>query len=784
MKHSIEVWIKMEYKNMLVLGVVIAVMLMTFGCAAGGTMNLQAKAVQGGIEVSWDPSSQANVVGYNVYRSTEEGTLGNKLNPTMLTDTTYTDTTVKNQVTYYYTVKSVDSNGNEGASSNQVSSSVRTSPPEDLKMEINGGDEYTSSATVTLYLSADGASQCRYSNDGTTWSGWERYSTQKSWTLSSGDGPKDVYYQCKDDVGNTAMPISESITLDTKSPEITISSPEEGKEYSTTFDLVFTVEDPLSNTVTCTGDVSGNPISIGVVDAGKEDTMHVTAKAGSHTLTLTCKDEILSSTKKVSFTVTEKPEVTVHIESGSGYVAKRDVTLDISAPSATNCRFSNDGVTWGSWSPYSTTVQWTLSAGDGTKHVYAQCEDSAGKTSDVASDTVVLDSRPPPYIYIQINDDEQHTNSRDVTLGLYCFSGSQCRYSNDGQQWSDWSSYTTSKSWTLSPGEGKKYVYYECEDSNGKDLGQASNYIYYSEIPPNRPSDMRIEINGGDSHTRSRNVELEVHAKYANQCRFQENDESWSEWEDYTTEKDWKLSRGYGKKTIYYQCKNDYGTNEVHDSIYYDSGEPSKIDDLSASADDDTIHLSWSRVKDTGSGISGYYIYRGTNSGGPFHLVGHTSGTSYRDHDVVEGNTYYYSVRAKDKSGNEGPNSNIAHATVKKSSPPGKVTDLEAEALTDSIDITWSAPSEKGSGIDYYNIYRSTHSLGMFSKIDTSSTPHYKDTTVVEGEGYSYSVRAVDSDGREAEDSNIASADCCLGGGGVPIGPGPVMPNDSGPLAE
>jgi len=775
----------MKDKKIFVLGVVVLVLILLFGCAAQAQKGLAAKAVQGGIEVSWEPSG-TSVVGYNVYRSTESGTLGDKVNPTMVTDTSYTDTTVQNGVTYYYTVRSVSSGGSENSNTGQVSATGDTEAPEDLQIEVGGGDKYARSTDVTLSLSADGASQCRYSNDGNTWSDWSSYTTSKSWTLSSGDGNKDVYYQCKDGVGNTAMPVSATVYLDSTPPTISVTSPEQGKEYGEKFDLTFTVTDPISNTVTCTGDMDGNSVAIGVVDVGKEDTTQLTADPGSHTFKISCTDQVLSADKTISFTVTAKPSVSVHIESGAGYVAKRQVTLDVTAPDGGQCRFSNDGTTWNSYSPHSSTVQWTLSSGDGTKYVYVQCKDSSGVASDVVSDSVILDTRPPPYIFIKINDDEDWTNRKDVTLGLHCFAADECRYSNDEQHWSDWSSYTTSKSWTLSSGEGKKYVYYECNDENGNDLGHASNYIYYSEIPPNPPTELRMDINGGDSHTTNKYVDLDLHAKHANQCRFRQSGGDWTSWEDYQTEKSWKITGDYGKKTIYYECKNDYGNKQIHDSIYYDSKAPPAINDLSASADSDSIHLSWSRVKDS-SGISGYYIYRGTSSSGPLHAVGHTGGTTYKDDNVVEGNTYYYSVRAKDNSGNEGPNSNYAHATVKKSGPPGKVTDLDAEALATSIDITWSAPSDKGSGIDYYNIYRSTHSLGMFSKIDTSQSGHYKDTTVIEGEGYSYSVRAVDTNGKEAEDSNIASADCCLSGGGgdEPIGPGPVIPNESsGPLVE
>ena len=58
----------------------------------------------------------------------------------------------------------------------------------------------------------------RFSNDGSTWSGWESYTTSKSWVLSAGDGVKTVYVQFKDGLGNGSGDFTDTITLDTAPP--------------------------------------------------------------------------------------------------------------------------------------------------------------------------------------------------------------------------------------------------------------------------------------------------------------------------------------------------------------------------------------------------------------------------------------------------------------------------------------------------------------------------------------------------------------------------------------
>jgi fibronectin type 3 domain-containing protein len=78
-----------------------------------------------------------------------------------------------------------------------------TSPPPAPSFKINGGDPCTGSKAVELSISC--APDCyviRFSNDGTTWSDWYACGSTKSWTLTSGYGPKTVYAQCQDVCGN------------------------------------------------------------------------------------------------------------------------------------------------------------------------------------------------------------------------------------------------------------------------------------------------------------------------------------------------------------------------------------------------------------------------------------------------------------------------------------------------------------------------------------------------------------------------------------------------------
>jgi ELWxxDGT repeat protein len=77
---------------------------------------------------------------------------------------------------------------------------------------INREAARTTSANVSLYIYGTGwAQQMRFSNDGTTWSNWEAYSSTKNWTLASGTGTRTVYVELQN--GTTVLRANDSIEL-------------------------------------------------------------------------------------------------------------------------------------------------------------------------------------------------------------------------------------------------------------------------------------------------------------------------------------------------------------------------------------------------------------------------------------------------------------------------------------------------------------------------------------------------------------------------------------------
>jgi hypothetical protein len=108
-----------------------------------------------------------------------------------------------------------------------------------------------------------------------------------------------------------------------------------------------------------------------------------------------------SSTNRLIATDTIPPAGTVAINGGAAFTVTNAVTLNLAATDnsgvvASN-RFSNDGTSWSPWENYTTAKAWTLTTGDGNKTVFVQFSDAAANATN-ASDTILLDTRPPPVL--------------------------------------------------------------------------------------------------------------------------------------------------------------------------------------------------------------------------------------------------------------------------------------------------------------------------------------------------------------------------------------------------
>jgi Abnormal spindle-like microcephaly-assoc'd, ASPM-SPD-2-Hydin len=93
--------------------------------ASNGTLAvpLTGTGVTHSVSLSWT-NTAAQIAGYNMYRSTVSGGPYSKINPTLITTTNYSDSSVASGTTYYYTVTAVGTNGTESGYSSPTTATV------------------------------------------------------------------------------------------------------------------------------------------------------------------------------------------------------------------------------------------------------------------------------------------------------------------------------------------------------------------------------------------------------------------------------------------------------------------------------------------------------------------------------------------------------------------------------------------------------------------------------------------------------------------------------------
>ncbi len=148
------------------------------------------------------------------------------------------------------------------------------------------------------------------------------------------------------------------------------------------------------------------------------------------------------------------------------------------------------------------------------------------------------------------------------------------------------------------------------------------------------------------------------------------------------------------------------------------------------------VLLSWSSIKKADN----YKIYRSTSKKGPYTMIGKTASLKYLDTKCHTGATYYYRIRACQKSGKGfaySPYSNIVKVRVQPSKPV--ITKLVPTGK--KLKLSW----KKVSGASGYSIYRSTEKRGSYQRIKILSSgkkTSYLMSLPPKGNTYYYKVRA------------------------------------------
>ncbi|QRK07426.1 glycoside hydrolase family 9 protein [Archangium violaceum] len=97
------------------------------------------------IQLTWAANAEADLKGYNLYRSTTSGFTPSASNriASGITAASYSDSGLNASTTYYYKLTAVDTSGNESSASSQASATTQQAPASSLSVQYRDGDGNT-----------------------------------------------------------------------------------------------------------------------------------------------------------------------------------------------------------------------------------------------------------------------------------------------------------------------------------------------------------------------------------------------------------------------------------------------------------------------------------------------------------------------------------------------------------------------------------------------------------------------------------------------------------------
>jgi uncharacterized repeat protein (TIGR02543 family) len=656
--------------------------------------SLSASAISSSqINLSWSASTDSGgsgLAGYKIERCTGSGCTSFSQIATT-TSTSYSNTGLSASTTYTYRVRAYDNAGNNSGYSNTASATTQA-PPDTTPPTTPGSlsASAVSSSQINLSWSAStdsgGSGLAGYKIERCTGSGCTSFSqiattTSTSYSNTGLSASTTYTYRVRayDNAGNNSG-YSNTASATTQAPPdttpptpgtVTPSNTQYSNFVDSPFDLSTTFTDNESAVTSCEYTTNGSTWYSATVSGSIPNfTCTKTGITGTNGQVLTLNMRATSTggtgtAAAVTRTVDASPPTTSD-NSSSTWTSTSPVTVTLSPSDGTGSGVASTKYcvdTMNSCTPNTTGTSVSVSCASGSEcvqYVRYFSTDNVGNQETTKSSNPIRQDLKPPVGTVSINSGATYTNSTSVTLTLSCTDSasgcSQMQFSNDNVTYSTPETYTTSKAWTLTSGDGTKTVYAKFKDTIGNWSSAYSDTIVLDASPPTGT----ISINSGATYTTSTSVTLSLTCSDASGCsemQFSNDGSSYSTPEAYSTTKAWTLTSGDGTKTVYAKFKDTIGnwSSAYSDTIVLDSTAP--VDGtLSAAPSNTQISLSWSGFSDTTSGIGSYKLVYSTSSTPSSCSVGTQiysgTGTSYTHTSLTNGMTYYYRVCATDNANN------------------------------------------------------------------------------------------------------------------------------------
>lgn len=299
-----------------------------------------------------------------------------------------------------------------GNVSDTVTTSVLldTEAPSDATVLLTGRDRAGSSSissrlnTVEVGITGTSGVEMLVSEDsGFPGAVWSDFRSSFPWTFSGDDGSRTLYVKLRDAAGNTSTIFtSNALTIDRAAPTVPYVTINGGAAYCTSTSATVTLNavDATQMRISTDGDFS----TVAWENYVASTTVTLPSGVGTKTVFVVFRDDAGNETSVVSDTIdfddAEPTSPSVFIQDGDAYAASVSVMLTLSAVDADFMQISTDG-TFDSepWTAFASTATIVLPGGDcatvDCKIVSVRFRDVAGNISDIATDSITLDTTLP-----------------------------------------------------------------------------------------------------------------------------------------------------------------------------------------------------------------------------------------------------------------------------------------------------------------------------------------------------------------------------------------------------
>ena len=252
---------------------------------------------------------------------------------------------------------------------------------------------------------------------------------------------------------------------------------------------------------------------------------------------LLLESNVTSETITLDMTPPGVISIEVSDRTGDGVIYTNDTTVSIEAfgvsAEASQMMISEDpGFSGASWASYLNPTEFTLSSGDGTKTIYYKVRDPASNESTPRSDSIILDTTGPVGT-VEVNAGAPATNEVNVTLTLQAtdeWLPIMMKVSDDPNFIGVlWESFSETKPWTLTGGQGSKTVYVKFMDGGSNESIIVQDDIVYDTSSPEVTSfTLRDRTSHDTEYTNELTVEVvtTVSDLYSYVCKMQISEEA------------------------------------------------------------------------------------------------------------------------------------------------------------------------------------------------------------------------------------------------------------------